>query len=145
MPFTLDSNFKLRLAAVLASHPVLLAYLYGSAATGHTTPLSDVDIALVVDEGRIPPKERLNLELAVASEIASRCELRNADVRVINRAPLMFRGEVVTYGVLIYCIDDEVRIEFESRTRSEYFDFLPLAEAVREAHFDYLLERGLNG
>ncbi len=145
MPLVVDSALKSRLAEVLARHPVTLAYLYGSAATGKMTPLSDVDIALVVDESRVAPADRLHLELAVGGQIADRCDIREADVRVINHAPLMFRGEVVTFGILLYCRNDEARVEFETRTRSEYFDFLPLAEAVREAHLDYMLKRGLSG
>ena len=134
-----------QLAEVLAPYPVALAYLFGSAATGQMTPFSDVDIALVVDETRPLPVSRLRFELEVEDELAARCGLSNADVRVINAAPLLVRGEVVTYGKLLFARDDETRIEFETRTRMEYFDFLPVARFYQAAFFENLRKRGLSG
>jgi predicted nucleotidyltransferase len=63
------ASLKQRIAEVLSPHPIALAYLYGSAAAGRATPLSDVDIALVVIEDRAPKMERLRFELAVEDEI----------------------------------------------------------------------------
>ena len=68
-----------------------------------------------------------------------------SDVRVINEAPIMVRGEVVTSGLLLYSGDEVARVEFETRTYSEYFDFLPTAVAIREAHLERIAKRGLNG
>lgn len=131
------------LAQVLPRYPVALAYLFGSAATGQTTPFSDVDIGLVL-EAEVEISSRLHLELEVEDELAL-CGVRQADVRVINDAPLELRGEVVTDGRLLYARDDETRIEFETRTRLEYFDFQPVAAALRQALFEHVRERGLNG
>lgn len=134
-----------QLAEVLAPYPVALAYLFGSAATGQMTPFSDVDIALVVDETRPLPMSRLRFELEVEDELAARCGLSAADVRVINHAPLLVRGEVVTCGKLLFARNVETRIEFETRTRREYFDFLPAAELHRKAFFENVRQRGLSG
>jgi predicted nucleotidyltransferase len=140
-----DSTLKTCLADVFSRHPVALAYLFGSAATGRTTPLSDIDIALVLFEGQIDDKDRLMFELEVEDELAGRCGISNADVHVINKAPVAIRGEVVTEGVLLFSRDEEMRVEFETRTRSEYFDFLPAIKFIRESYFDHLRERGFNG
>lgn len=130
---------------MLAPHPVALAYLFGSAAAAQTTPFSDVDIALVLDEKRADMSKRLSFELALEAEIAERCGLSRVDVRVINDAPLVLRGQVVTDGILLFSRDDEARIDFETRTRAQYFDFLPAAESAREVFFANVRERGLNG
>lgn len=47
-----DEGVIQTLAAYLKGrrHPVVLAYLFGSHAKGPTTPLSDVDVAIVLDE-----------------------------------------------------------------------------------------------
>ena len=145
LPQTLPLEaLQAELAKILALHPVALAYLFGSAATGLTTPFSDVDIALVLERGATLPS-RLHFELAIEDEIAARCGLSHADVHVINDAPLELRGEVVTQGVLLYARDEETRIEFETHTRMEYFDFQPVAEFFRKAFFADLRERGLSG
>jgi len=140
----LKDAVQIELAKILAPHPVALAYLFGSAATRQTTPFSDVDIALVLEKGAALPS-RLHFELAIEDELAARCGLSQADVRVINDAPLELRGEVVTQGRLLYARNEERRIEFETRTRVEYFDFQPAAEFFREAFFADLRERGLRG
>jgi len=141
----IDDVFKSRLAQVLTRFPVALAYLYGSQATGQATPLSDVDIALLLEEGSYDTVNRLKLELQIEDEIVQNCNLSKADVRVINQAPLLVRGEVVTSGVLLYSRDEEARVDFETYTRMLYFDFLPAAEMIRNEYFQYLLKRGENG
>jgi predicted nucleotidyltransferase len=142
--FSIDSLAS-RLAEVLPRYPVALAYLFGSAAKGQMTSFSDVDIALALDDSHAAIPNRLNFELEIEAEIAERCGLSQVDVRVINDAPLVLRGQVVTDGILLFARDEETRVDFETRTRSEYFDFLPAAEYVRQAFFDDVRERGLNG
>jgi predicted nucleotidyltransferase len=135
-----------QLGELAAAQPaIVLAYLYGSMATGQTTPFSDVDIALLVDEHLLPPDRQLRFRLVLADEIDRRCGLSKADVRVINHAPLILRGQVVTDGILLFSRDEVQRVEFETRTRKEYFDFLPMAEFHRRVFFDDIHERGLNG
>ena len=133
-----------RVAEVAAPRPVALAYLFGSAATGLMTPFSDVDLALVLDQDHAFQDSRLQFELEIEDELAAR-GLSQADVRVINAAPLLLRGEVVTQGRLLFARNKDMRIEFETRTRMGYFDFLPAAEFYRKAFFENLRQRGLSG
>jgi len=141
----IEIQFRECLKQVLIYYPVALAYLYGSQAAGQATPLSDVDIALVMVDHDYDPKSRLELELRVEEEIARICGIGNIDVRVMNNAPLMVRGEVVTNGKLLYCRDEVFRVDFETSTRSEYFDFLPVAAMHRQAYFERLSKRGKDG
>ena len=141
----IEPSLKDCLARILPGYPVKLAYLFGSAAAGNATPLSDVDVALVTMEGQVDPGSFLTLELKLADEISRCCEVADIDVRIINTAPLMIRGEVITYGILLYSSDEYFRVEFETSTRSAYFDFLPAAAMIRQAYFDDLYKRGLNG
>ena len=134
-----------QLAEELAPYPVTLAYLFGSAATGQMTPSRDVDISLVLDESPASIPGRLKLELALEAEIAERCGLGQADVRIINDAPLVLRGQVGTDGALLFARNHESRIDFETHTRADYFDFLPTAESARNAFFTDVRERGLDG
>lgn len=125
---------------IAQSQPIVLAYLFGSAALGQTTPLSDVDIALVVTDA-VSPNQRLHFELAIEDEIAGQCGLSEVDVRVINEAPLMVKGQVVTYGILLFARDQASRVDFETQTRMAYFDFLPVAQMMQQAFFQRLKEK----
>lgn len=134
---------KANIGSILKPYPVALAYLYGSA-TGNLTPFSDVDIALVTDR-QLTPRERLKLMLGVEVELAERCDIHSADVRIINDAPLVFRGRVVCDGILLYARNELARVEFETKTRDAYFDYLPVHRWLQEAFFAEVRERGLHG
>jgi hypothetical protein len=58
------------LGQTLKDKPVAAAYLYGSAAMGEMTPLSDVDIGLLI-RGPLSLLGKLDLELSVEVEWAS--------------------------------------------------------------------------
>ena len=122
--------------------PVQLAYLHGSAARGEATSSSDVDIALVCDE-ETSPGQRLRLMLDVSAELFRQAGIVDADVRAINDAPLVFRGRVACEGILLYARDEAQRIEFETRTRDEYFDYLPFHRRLQDAFLKNVRERGL--
>lgn len=101
-----------------------------------------MDIALVCDEG-ISSRERLQLMLHVGTELSTQAGIAEADVRVINDAPLVFRGRVACEGILLYARNDAQRIEFETRTRDDYFDFLPFHRQLQDAFLKNVRERGL--
>jgi uncharacterized protein len=124
---------------ILQSRPVQLAYLYGSVAEGCATPLSDVDIALVLESDcGFDAYHRFLLELEIEVEIEKICGIQQTDVRSINHAPLKVRGQVVSQGLLIYSKDEKFRISFEVFTRKSYFDFQPVLFMMNVAYFSRL-------
>ncbi len=130
--------------SILKNRPVRVAYVYGSVAIGNSTPLSDVDIALVVD-GDLTPLQQLRLGLRLTTEIAEQTGVRKVEARVINHAPLALRGLVACRGILLYARDEASRVDFETATRDAYFDYQPVARRLRQAFFADLRERGLHG
>lgn len=132
------------LQRILDQLPVRLAYLHGSVASGQLHPFSDVDLALVVEDG-LTPLEHLKLILRTQVDLTDECDIPNADVRVINDAPLVFRGRVVTDGILLFARNEQERIAYEIDTRLRYFDYLPIHLGLQKAFFDDLQERGLYG
>ena len=126
---------------ILGRYPVLLfAYLYGSFATGMVHPFSDVDIGIYVE--KVAKGENLAMELGISLEFDEELPGNaQSDLRVINDFPLSFLGQIVTDGVLVYCRDDSIRIDFETSVRMAYFDFLPVLkmhqnEYLNRVHFD---------
>jgi hypothetical protein len=132
------------LPSLLEGWPVAAAYLYGSFAQDTPGPFSDVDLALLLTDEHMTPRERLHLQLQLSVDLGE-AGVAEADVRIINGAPLPFRGQVASQGILVYARDDPARIEFETRTRAEYFDFQPFARRLRQAYFADLRQRGLHG
>jgi predicted nucleotidyltransferase len=130
------------LPSILARYPVDAAYVYGSVARGTMTPLSDVDIALLLTAPLLP-YERLKTELAIQGDIEAACDLSPVDVRAINEAPLVVQGRIVQQGILLYERDRGHRIAFEVATRKRYFDFAPEAHRLRDTFLQRVHREGL--
>jgi len=144
--FEIISCLQAELPVILKGRPVMLAYLFGSAAEGTALPSSDVDIALVLEpKCDISAYDRMKMEFDIAAEVEARCKIKEADVRSINSAPLTVKGMILTEGILLYSRDEEFRVDYETHYRKLYFDFLPVATMMRDAFFRQLKEEGLSG
>jgi predicted nucleotidyltransferase len=140
------SCLQAELAVILHGRPVMLAYLFGSAAEGTALPSSDVDIALVLEpKCDVSAYDRMKIEFDIAAEVEARCKIKEADVRSIDAAPLTVKGLILTEGILLYSRDEEFRVDYEAYNRKMYFDFLPVAKIMRDAFFGQLKEEGLAG
>lgn len=87
-------------------------------------------------------KTSLDLELSLALRIDE--ELGHAlqtEVRILNLLPLAIKGNILGEVDLVYCRDEDKRIEFETQVRTAYFDFLPVIRRYRKS----CRERALQG
>jgi predicted nucleotidyltransferase len=117
-PSTQDLTERLR--CLLAGAPgVLVAYLYGSHARGRAGPLSDVDVAVLLDSD--DEERRLELTAAIAHAVVP----ARADVVVLNDAPLALSYRVVRDGTVLVSRDDSARVEHWVRTVDRYLDMAP--------------------
>lgn len=140
----LISVLRAAMEQIVACESVVLAYLHGSAANGRATALSDVDIAIVVEDG-VSDRQRLALVLRLQRKLSEDHGIDNTDIHVINDASIVFQGKVVTDGILLFARSDVARIAYEERARQRYFDFAPLHLEIQRAYFSDLKERGLYG
>lgn len=115
---------RLRTAAphVFAAAPVVVAYLFGSRATGLARPDSDVDIAVLL-RPEVDRNDYLDLGLRLARELATSTGLGDLDVVVLNDAPLVLRGRVVRDRKVLFSADESARVAYESGTTRVFFDF----------------------
>jgi uncharacterized protein len=143
---------KLNIDPVIAAHlpaleayfrereGVLLAYLYGSHARGTAGPLSDVDVALLL-EGEPSAQECFQARLAVTGALMDLLRRDDVDVVVLNEAPPALAFRVIRDGVLLYSRSDVVRREYVARVTIEYLDFQPCLALYERA----VLERARRG
>lgn len=117
--------------------PVLFAYVYGSIAFDQAHPFSDLDVAIYVP--RMSIRDKMDLEMSLSLEIDKK--LKSAlpsDVRIMNNLPLTVAGQIVTDGILIYCRDDNTRIDYETSIRKAYFDFLPVIHQYQHSYLEQM-------
>ena len=120
----------------------MASYLYGSHVRDQATILSNLDLGLLLrDQG----DQRLRLEARVGGAINAAMGTGDADIRVLNDAPLVFEGRALTDGHLIYCTDDEALVRFECRARAEYFDILPALDTNATSRRKAVARNGLHG
>jgi predicted nucleotidyltransferase len=114
------------------------AWLFGSVARGEAGPLSDVDVAVLLNAA-VPTEKRLDVAAALVEELERRCG--RADLVLLEEASPALRHRVFREGLLLFERDERRRIAFETRAIQEYLDFQPLA-----AIYDrYLIARAAEG
>lgn len=123
---------------------VRLAYLFGSAATGRMTPLSDIDIAAHVSDD-LERGAIHNLELTLIDEIADTLKTDDFDLVVLNSVPLTLKFQVIRTGRILHAKSEAERVEFETRVRDAYFDFAPLRDEYYRVFFQNIKEGRMLG
>ncbi len=110
-----------------------LFYVFGSYAKGTTTLLSDVDIAFYA--------RRKVDELDLCGELMNLFGEEAIDLVDLHKAPVALVHRVLKEGKCLYATDVKVKIEFECRMESEYFD----TQWMREEYFEQMIGRIENG
>ncbi len=125
----------------LSQYPeIVAAYLFGSVVTGKINPMSDVDVALLLQE-QTPFRRELSIAFDVMSYV-QKIFHREGDVKVLNRIKdLPFLHEVLSKGKLIYERDPGIHRSFVAETVIAYLDFKPAYE-IALRNYARSLKRG---
>ena len=130
-----------RLALYFADQPdAIVAYLFGSHARGQATPLSDVDIAVLLPAD-LSNDRLFDLRLQFIDELQGLLHREAIDVVILNQSPLALRYRVLRDGNVLFCRDEQRRILYQADTVSRYLDFKP----VIDRHEQSLLARARRG
>jgi predicted nucleotidyltransferase len=100
---------------------VKLAYLFGSVAEGKKGKLSDVDLAVFLDESLSKP-DRFNLQLKLIYELTGIMKTDKVDLVIMNDAPLSLNYEIIKANHPLLVEDEGKKIDFEHRILSRYLD-----------------------
>ena len=130
--------------ACLAAEPmVVVAYLFGSVAMGRADHMSDVDIAVLLDE-TLDRRSAFELELRLADRLADHSRLE-AQFVSLHSAPPLLAYEVVCHGILLHARSEQERVAFQVRACKTYFDFKPWLDFHSRVLLDDIMEVGLSG
>lgn len=103
-------------------HGAAAVYLFGSVARGTSRDDSDVDVAVLYAAD--PPATLDHPRFALEAELEARLG-RPVQVAVLNGASPDFVHRVLRDGKLVLNQDPARRIQFEVKSRNEYFDIEP--------------------
>jgi predicted nucleotidyltransferase len=107
---------------------VCLVYLFGSQVEGNLGPMSDFDLAVLVDravDGR-------RVQARLAHELARALQTDRVDVVLLNRASIELAYAIIAQGKVLYEQDVATRVEYEATVLSRYGDFLPVLRSQRD-------------
>lgn len=109
-----------------------IVYVFASFARGELRDDSDIDIAFLSNE-----KFSAYEIFMLAQELA---EIYNREVDLIDlcKASTVFKAQIVGTGDVIYCTDENTKINFEIRAFKEY----ALLNEEREVILNSIKERG---
>jgi len=101
-----------KIIETIKAHPdVIAVYLFGSHAKGEATPLSDVDIAVILKNPN--PESEAEIGSLVSPQI---------DVALFHRLPLHLKHDVFKYGREIFVRDEEKLLEIKLEVMRAYLD-----------------------
>jgi predicted nucleotidyltransferase len=116
------------------------AYLFGSVAEGVNHPLSDVDIALLMD-----PRLSLEQRFARRLEIAGALQryFQALDLVILNDAPPALQFQIIQKGQVLVDNDKEQRCLFQMGACNAYFDLKPYLDYYNLQMVTRIKEAGL--
>lgn len=118
------------MVSVLKKYPVKLAYVYGSYAKGTARPDSDIDIAVVPEDGAEID------EVSLAAEVDRAVTGKEIDTRVIGKKmSLLLAFNAIRMEQPIYVKTEADRLSFEQRIISKYFDSQE-QERIKQSYLD---------
>ena len=102
----------MKIIETIKSHPEVIAiYLFGSHTKGDATPMSDVDIAVILETPT--PESEADIGSLASPEF---------DIVLFHRLPLHIKFEVFRHGREIFVRDEEKLAEIRFRVMREYLD-----------------------
>jgi hypothetical protein len=107
---------------------VVAAYLFGSAARGQAGPLSDLDIALLLDPRRPRLAASLNYQAARLTELMAALGTDKVDLVLLPAPSPLLEHRILRDAAVLFCRDQRRRIAFESAALCRYLDLIPFYE-----------------
>ncbi|MEE8306231.1 MAG: nucleotidyltransferase domain-containing protein, partial [Gammaproteobacteria bacterium] len=83
----------------------------------------------------------LDIQLDLASELATLFQRDDIDVVILNQATPLLADRVIRFGQRLYEPDPLIRVRFEVQAFHRYVDTAPLRRAQRQRMLEWVQER----
>lgn len=108
---------------------IRLAYLFGSQASGRVGPLSDIDVAVLVDP-KLTERDRHSAVKQAFVKLVRALHTDEIDLVDLGKAPPSLINSIVSKGKIILDRDPSLRIRFVRDSILNYLDTKPLREEL---------------
>lgn len=100
---------------------VELAYLFGSVALQKAGKLSDIDLAIFLDES-LDKKERFKIKLRLISDLEDILKTDRLDLVIMNDSPISLNFEIIKANYPLFIRDENLKVDLEHCIISRYLD-----------------------
>lgn len=113
----LDKDQVAKIIRFAEAHPEISAvYLFGSFATGHSKPKSDIDLGILFVED-VDGFARVNMETEVSNLLA-----RDVDLIDMRKSSPFLRHQIYKYGKTLYHDGGNFPFRFRANSIRDYLD-----------------------
>ena len=120
------SNVVKKLRSLIDTIPeVDFAYLFGSFAKDRITPLSDIDVAVHLQD-KIKSNWRFRVKLL--GKISDELQSDRVDLIILNDSSILLSSEILKHGLLLHCRNPGKRLYFFQKTVKLYCDMAQFRE-----------------
>lgn len=117
---------------------ITVAYLFGSQARGSSGPLSDIDLAFLVESSLVNEQQYpYGYRADLITELMGLLKTNDLDAIVLNDAPPLLKFQVIHHGQVIFSRSEKKRLAFHVKAFNEYQDIRPMLAVQHE----YMLKR----
>lgn len=122
-----------------AREEIVFAYLFGSVAKEKAGPISDIDIAVYLEEETDLTSGSFGYKAELIFDLQRGLNTNQIDLVILNQAPLFLAFNVLKEGKLIFCRSKEIRVDYHYLIQRDYLDFKPAVKVQ-----DYYLQQELD-
>ncbi len=115
---------------------IVAAYVFGSAARGTAGPLSDLDIAFLLDRRRTRLSDSLAYQAARLSDLMALLRTDRVDLVLLPCTSPLLEHRILRDGAVLYCRDTRQRLAFEEKALRTYLDLKPFYERQTRWFFE---------
>jgi len=115
---------------------IACAYLFGSVAKGLAGALSDLDIAVLLEDHSEIESERTKIESSICNALGR----SDIDLVILNEAPFSLAYRILRDGMVLIAPNLKAKENFEVRTIMNYLDFQPLLRSALETSRQEILK-----
>ncbi|HLE18600.1 MAG TPA: nucleotidyltransferase domain-containing protein [Syntrophales bacterium] len=118
---------------------VSIIYLFGSRAGGTSTPMSDMDIGVVL-KGEMTLYDSRTLYNDLYDLLSGLYPLVELDIVFLQSAPLTLQYHAIREGKVLYEENPQLTADYEAYVISMYLDFKPVLEyfdAISSARYSH--------
>ena len=105
---------------------IVIVYLFGSKAIGRESPLSDIDIGIVLKTA--PPTDTRSLYNQVYGVFSELYPGSKLDIAFLQNASLALQFSAIKNGKVLFEEDPRLTADYENLVINQYLDFQPVLD-----------------